>query len=115
MSVFAATIQCAMLDPGASGCAELANCGTVSAAVLQLTVTPNFSDCESYRPMAETGEWEFPVEAQPIPEDAAFDLDGILSSVLALRSEVPDDAFTASVLGTERGGNGVVIGMTDWS
>ncbi len=110
MSVFAATIQCAMLDPGASGCAELANCGTVSAAVLQLTVTPNFSDCESYRPMAETGEWEFPVEAQPKPEDAAFDLDGILSSVLALRSEVPDDAFTASVLGTERGGNGVVIG-----
>ena len=38
-----------------------------------------------------------------------FDLDRVLSSVLALEAEVPKDAFTASVLGTERVGNGVVV------
>ena len=38
-----------------------------------------------------------------------FDVDRTLSSVLSLRSQIPEDAFTASVLGTERGGNGVVI------
>ena len=39
----------------------------------------------------------------------AFDLERALSSVLAVRSEIPADAFTASMLGTERAGNGVVI------
>ncbi len=60
--------------------------------------------------MTENEDWEFPAAAQPKPEDVAFDLDRVLSSVLFLRSEVPEDAFTASILGTERGGNGVVIG-----
>ena len=31
-------------------------------------------------------------------------------SLVKLRAEVPEDAFTASVLGTERSGNGIVIG-----
>ena len=39
-----------------------------------------------------------------------FDLDRALSSVVALEARVPDDAFTAPVLGTSRLGNGVVIG-----
>lgn len=43
------------------------------------------------------------------PADVSFDLDRALSSVVALRTEVPDDAYTAGSLGTERGGNGVVI------
>ncbi len=60
--------------------------------------------------MSENGDWEFPAEAQPKAEDVAFELDKTLSSVLSLRSEVPEDAFSASNLGTERGGNGVVIG-----
>ncbi|MDD9982443.1 MAG: S1C family serine protease, partial [Gammaproteobacteria bacterium] len=34
----------------------------------------------------------------------------MLSSLVSVRSHVPDDALTASVLGTERMGNGVVIG-----
>ena len=38
-----------------------------------------------------------------------FDLDRALSSVVALEATVPSDAFTASVLGTERVGNGVVV------
>ena len=59
--------------------------------------------------MTETEDWAFPEAAQPKPDRVEFDLDRALSSVLMLRSEVPEDAFTASILGTERGGNGVVI------
>lgn len=56
-----------------------------------------------------TKDWEIPTQARPKPEEADFDLEAALSSVVALRSEVPKDAFTASILGTERDGNGVVI------
>jgi len=47
---------------------------------------------------------------RPRPEDWRFDLDRVLDSVVQLRAEIPEDAFTASILGTERAGNGVVIG-----
>ena len=60
--------------------------------------------------MTGIGDWDFPATAQPKAEEVAFELDRVLSSVVSLRSEIPDDAFTASLLGTERGGNGVVIG-----
>ena len=59
--------------------------------------------------MAEQKDWAFPAELRPKPEDWRFDLDGALDAVVQLRSEIPDDAFTAPLLGTERGGNGVVI------
>ncbi len=59
--------------------------------------------------MTDDGDWEFPAEMQPDPEAVAFDLERTLSSVMSLRSEVPEDAFSAPTLGTERGGNGVVI------
>ena len=39
-----------------------------------------------------------------------FDIDAMLASLVSVRSEVPEDALTAPVLGTERMGNGVVIG-----
>ena len=55
------------------------------------------------------GEWAFPDALQPDPEDVRFDLDVALDAVVMLRAEVPADAFTASALGTERVGNGVVI------
>lgn len=58
--------------------------------------------------MAET-EWEMPPQAQPNPADYAFDLERTLSSVVGLRAIVPEDAFTAQTLGTERAGNGVII------
>jgi len=54
-------------------------------------------------------DWEIKADQQPKPEDVAFDLEETLSSVVALHARIPEDAFTASVLGTERGGNGVVI------
>jgi S1-C subfamily serine protease len=59
--------------------------------------------------MAEPGNWAFPKGVQPRQEELRFDLDSALDAVVQLRSEVPEDAFTASILGTERAGNGVVI------
>jgi S1-C subfamily serine protease len=59
--------------------------------------------------MTEKDEWAFPRELQPRAEEVAFDLSLALDAVVALRADVPDDAFTASILGTERTGNGVVI------
>ncbi len=59
--------------------------------------------------MTDTEEWSFPEEAQPKEGDVSFDLDRALGSVLMLRSEVPEDAFTAGILGTEREGNAVAI------
>jgi S1-C subfamily serine protease len=54
-------------------------------------------------------DWEFPAEVRPNVKDVEFDLDAALSTVVHLHAEVPEDAFTASILGTERDGNGVVI------
>jgi S1-C subfamily serine protease len=42
-----------------------------------------------------------------------FDLDSALSAVVAVRSHVPEDGLTAATLGTERSGNGVLIGDGD--
>ena len=54
-------------------------------------------------------EWRVPPEVEPSANDYDFDLEIILSAVVALRSRVPNDAFTAEVLGNERSGNGIVI------
>src|SRR5918999_4161909 len=59
--------------------------------------------------MAQKSDWQFPAEMRPRPEDWRFDLDGALEAVVQLRAEIPEDAFTAQILGTERIGNGVVI------
>ncbi|MBI3372715.1 MAG: serine protease [Betaproteobacteria bacterium] len=59
--------------------------------------------------MAESTRWAFPAEMQPAPNEVGFDLAQALDAVVSVRTEVPEDAFTASILGTERSGNGVVI------
>jgi S1-C subfamily serine protease len=59
--------------------------------------------------MTDKDEWAFPRELQPRAGEVEFDLSAALNAVVALRANVPDDAFTASILGTERTGNGVVI------
>jgi S1-C subfamily serine protease len=59
--------------------------------------------------MARSIEWEIPAEFQPKPESFSFDLDQALSSVLGLQATVPEDAFSAATLGTERAGSGVLI------
>jgi len=59
--------------------------------------------------MARKTDWTLPEELQPKKESLDFDLDAALRSVVLLRAEVPEDAFTASILGTERVGSGTVI------
>jgi len=59
--------------------------------------------------LSDEKEWAIPASVQPKPEACAFDLDQALSSVVSVRTEIPPDAFTAPVLGTERAGHGVVI------
>jgi S1-C subfamily serine protease len=59
--------------------------------------------------MARTVDWEIPGEFQPKPEDYNFDVDRALAGVLGLQANVPEDAFTAGTLGTERAGSGVLI------
>jgi S1-C subfamily serine protease len=49
-------------------------------------------------------------QLRPSEGDVAFDLGEALSAVVALKSRAAPDAFTARTLGTERLGNGVVIG-----
>ena len=46
---------------------------------------------------------------RPNPENCAFDLPTALDCIVSLRSQIPEDGLTASVLGTERAGHGVVI------
>ena len=53
---------------------------------------------------------DIPPVARPDPAELAFDLDRTLASLVTVRTEVAEDAFTAGILGTERQGNGVVIG-----
>lgn len=59
--------------------------------------------------MPQPRDWAFPEELQPDPDEVGFDLDAAMDAVVMLRAEIPEDAFTAQVLGTERAGNGVVI------
>ena len=59
--------------------------------------------------MASLGGSKISPAVQPKPEDYDYDLDRALASVVTLHSIVPADAFTAETLGTERGGNAVLI------
>lgn len=53
--------------------------------------------------------WSMRLGSHPKRDEVPFDLDSVLSSVVSLRSTVPEDAYTAPILGTEREGQGVVI------
>ncbi|MEZ5823675.1 MAG: S1C family serine protease [Geminicoccaceae bacterium] len=46
---------------------------------------------------------------QPDAGTLGFDLDTRLASVVRIHSQIPPDAFTATALGTEREGSGVVV------
>ena len=60
--------------------------------------------------MSVHGDDRIPTAAQPKPGDYGYDLDRALKAVVSLSSRVPTEAFTAETLGTERAGNGVVVG-----
>jgi S1-C subfamily serine protease len=59
--------------------------------------------------MSPLPEWNVPAAIRPRPADYGFDLDRALTSVVGMHAVVPSDAFTATTLGTERAGNGVLI------
>jgi len=59
--------------------------------------------------MAISFDWKVPPEIEPAPKDYEYDLGAALSAVVAIRTVVPADAFTADILGTERTGNGIII------
>lgn len=54
-------------------------------------------------------DWETPEDQRPDPANCRFDLERALQAVVGLRAQVPESAFTAGTLGTERIGSGVVI------
>jgi len=54
--------------------------------------------------------WALPREVQPDRSRLGFDLDAALNSMVLLSTRVPDEAYTAQILGSERSGNGCVIG-----
>jgi S1-C subfamily serine protease len=59
--------------------------------------------------MPTPSDWHVPPEIEPRAETYDFDVDRALAAVVGLKSAIPEDAFTADVLGTERSGHGVVI------
>lgn len=54
-------------------------------------------------------DWELPERVRPKQAAYPFELNRALDAVLSLTASVPEDAFTASSLGTERMGNAVLI------
>jgi S1-C subfamily serine protease len=59
--------------------------------------------------MPEDQAWAFPESVQPNSGQTQFDLERAFDAVVLVRSEVPDDAYSAATLGTGRGGYGAVI------
>jgi len=53
--------------------------------------------------------WSFPKSLRPDPLKLEFDLEQRLDALLQLHIQVPDQAYTAPILGTSRSGHGVVI------
>lgn len=58
----------------------------------------------------EETPWALPPEVRPEPGRLGFDLGVALDAMVGLSAQVPDEAYTAPILGTERRGNGCVIG-----
>ncbi len=54
-------------------------------------------------------EQTIPPSQQPKPGDYGYNLEDALRAVVGLRAHVPEDAFTAGTLGTERAGSAVHI------
>jgi S1-C subfamily serine protease len=59
--------------------------------------------------MSEEQAWAFPESVQPKDGETQFNLERAFDAVVLIRAEVPQDAYSAASLGTERGGYGAVI------
>ena len=53
--------------------------------------------------------WSFPKTHRPDPNQLGFDLEQSLKALLQLHVQIPEEAYTAPILGTTRSGHGVVI------
>lgn len=60
--------------------------------------------------MPKKTERDVSLKSPPTAADFDCDLDRAKQSIVSLKADVPQDAFTADTLGTERAGSGVVIG-----
>ena len=58
----------------------------------------------------ESSDWALPAHLHPKPSELRYDLHNAFRSMVLVHAEAPEEAFTASILGTERIGHGVVIG-----
>lgn len=56
-----------------------------------------------------SADWQIPQQLQPAPGSVSFELDPALDAVVALEAHIPEDTFTAGILGSERAGHGIVI------
>lgn len=54
-------------------------------------------------------DWTIPPPLRPDPASLQFDLAAAVANVVAVHARIPEDAFTAGILGTERDGSGVII------
>jgi hypothetical protein len=72
-------------------------------------IHPSLAGRKGSSRMPSLSDWKVPPGAQPKPADYVYDLNAAMNAVVGLRSVVPEDAFTAQTLGTERAGNGVLI------
>ena len=59
--------------------------------------------------MSDDTEHSIPAALMPRQEQVDYDLEAALSAVVSVRASIPEDAYTAQILGTERAGHGVVI------
>jgi S1-C subfamily serine protease len=59
--------------------------------------------------MDEEQAWAFPESVQPKSGEIQFDVERAFDAVVLVRAEIPEDAYSAQTLGTERGGYGAVI------
>jgi len=59
--------------------------------------------------MSEEQSWSFPESVQPKAGQTQFDLERAYDAVVLVRAEIPEDAYSAATLGTERAGYGTVI------
>ena len=59
--------------------------------------------------MSEEQSWSFPQSVQPKADQTQFDLERAYDAVVLVRAEIPEDAYSAATLGTERAGYGAVI------
>jgi S1-C subfamily serine protease len=59
--------------------------------------------------MSSLSDWKVSTAVQPKPGDYGYDLEAALAAVVGVHAIIPNSAFTAETLGTERAGHGVFV------